>query len=266
MKIISFTDIFKMKFSISDISVIYQTNLWTRCAHPSGRVFNGFLLFDRGECSIEWGDGDLHCAEGALVYLPTGSHHSVTAPERSLGFYRINFTMTDLSDGKRCVFSDSPRLISRETPKSIYTLADGMKRYTLSESGYLKNLSALSELLDYMKHMIVKEDTRRIGSVIHYVESSYTENIDVDELARMSYLSEAHLFRLFKKETGMSPVEYRNSLRIKKAQELLFDEECSIGEISSLVGFESACYFSRSFKKYTGMSPLEYKRKYVRTE
>ena len=262
MKKINFTDIFKMKISISDISVIYQTNLWTRCSHPTGRVFNGFLLFDKGECSIEWSDGKLVGSDGTLVYLPTGSHHSVTAPERSLGFYRINFTVTDLADGKKCVFSDCPRLISSEAPKNIYTLADGMKRYTLSESGYLKNLSALSELLDYMRHMIVKEDTRRIGSVIRYVESNYAENVDIRDLSSMSYLSEAHLFRLFKKETGMSPVEYRNSLRIKKAQELLLDEECSIGEISSLVGFESACYFSRSFKNHTGMSPMEYRRKY----
>ena len=113
-----------------------------------------------------------------------------------------------------------------------------------------------------MRHMIVKEDTRRIGSVIRYVESNYTENIEVSELSAMSYLSEAHLYRLFKQETGMSPVEYRNSLRIKKAQELLLDNECSIGEISSLVGFESACYFSRSFKKHTGMSPIEYRKRY----
>ena len=262
MKKIDFTDIFKMKISISDISVIYQTNLWTRCAHPTGRVFNGFLLFDRGECSFDWSDGSISASDGTLVYLPSGSRHSVTAPERSLGFYRINFTLTDLSDGRRCVFSDCPRLISSATPKNIYTLADGMKRYTLSESGYLKNLAALSELLDYMRHMIVKEDTRRIGSVIRYVESNYAEGIDVGELAGMSYLSEAHLYRLFKQETGMSPVEYRNSLRIKKAQELLLDEECSIGEISSLVGFESACYFSRSFKSHTGISPMEYRKKY----
>lgn len=263
MKKIELHKISGMRFAISDISVIYQTNLWNVCHHPSGRIYNGFLLFDGGECDVIYGNEQIHIGAGALLYLPTGSTHKVIAPERSLHFYRINFTMTDLSDGEHIVFSDEPILISADTPRSIFSLSAEMCKNTLIENGIFKNLSAMSEILDYMRHVIKKNDSRKISDAIYYVENHYTEDIDVDYLASMSYLSRAQLFRLFKKEVGMSPIEYKNSLRLKKAEELLAFHDCTVSEISELVGFENCCYFSRAFKAHTGLSPLEYRKKNI---
>ena len=126
MKRVEFQKISSVRFALSDISVIYQTNSWSVCHHPDGRIYNGFLLFDGGECDIVFGTERLHIGAGALVYLPTGSTHRVIAPERSLHFYRINFVMTDLSDGERIVFSDEPILISEDTPKSLFSLSKEM--------------------------------------------------------------------------------------------------------------------------------------------
>ena len=263
MKKIELQKISKIRFARSDISVIYQTNLWNVCQHPSGRIYNGFLLFEYGECDIIFGDKSLHINPGALVYLPSGSRHKVVAPERSLHFYRINFTVTDLSDGEKTVFSDEPTLVCAEAPKSIFTTAEQMRRNTLTEDGVFKNISAAAEILDYMHHTVKKNDSRKVSSAIYYLENHYTEDIDVEYLAKISYLSRAQLFRLFKKEIGMSPIEYKNVLRIKKAEQLLSLKECSISEISELVGFENACYFSRIFKDYTGMSPIEYRNKNI---
>ena len=83
MKKIELHKISGMRFAISDISVIYQTNLWNVCHHPGGRIYNGFLLFDGGECDVISGKEQIHVGAGALLYLPTGSTHKVIAPERS---------------------------------------------------------------------------------------------------------------------------------------------------------------------------------------
>ncbi len=259
MKIIPFSDIFKTKFALTDISAIYQTNNWSLCDNSSGRIMNGFLLLSEGACLYRWRNSEAKLRKGALIYLPRGSKHTVRAPERSLNFYRINFTMTDLCDREETVFSDAPVLITENATKSIFNLCEDMRRATLSESGAFRRLALLAELLDYIRHTMKKSEGR-VAPAIEYVESHYAEDVDVMELAEMCYMSEAHLFRLFKSETGMSPIEYKNSLRIRKAEELLLDRECSISEISTMLGFESPCYFSRIFKRLTGQSPLNFRR------
>ena len=263
MKHVSLPEIFDMRFSLSDISTIYQTNAWSVCHHPDGRLYNGFLLFDSGECSIISGGEEIKVTPGTLVYLPTGSTHRVVAKERSLHFYRINFIMTDLEDGERIVFSRGPLVITENVPRQIFTLAEQMCSFTLVERGLLKNISHLSELLDFACGSLIKSDRGRIGAAVRYVEEHYTEDIDVEYLASLCYISVAHLFRLFGREVGMSPVKYKNYLRIKKAEELLLDKECSVAEVAELVGFESCPYFSRTFKEISSYSPLEYRRKYL---
>lgn len=262
MKILNLSDALKKRYALCDISVIYQTNMWSVCTHPSGRIYNGFLLFDSGEGSIEWSGGKIDITPGLLVYLPSGSRHRTSAKYHSLHFYRINFVMSDIADGEKIVFSDRPVAISYDAPKNLYSIAEGMCRDTLSESSSLKSLSAMAQILEYMNHIEKKSDKRRVADAISYIDDHYTEDISVSELAKMCFLSEAQLFRLFKREVGMPPVDYKNHLRIKKAQELLLGRECSIGEISTLVGFENPCYFSRCFKRITGMSAAEYRNKY----
>ncbi len=260
MKTVAFSDIFTMKLAFTDISVIYQTNNWSVCNNTDGRKMNGFLLVDRGCCKYIWQNGKAELQRGALIYLPKGSRHLVEAEERSLNFYRINFTITDLADGEEVVLCEEPWPVMKDASKGVFGICEDMLRATLSEGGTFRSLSLLAELLDLVGHTVKRSFNGRIGAAIEYIEGHYTEEADIAELASMCYISEAHLFRLFKSEIGMSPVEYKNALRIRKAEELLLDRECSITEISTLLGFENACYFSRVFKKIIGMSPLEYRK------
>ena len=64
----------------------------------------------------------------------------------------------------------------------------------------------------------------------------------------------------------MTPVAYRNKLRIEQAKKLLADNELSIGGISRLIGFENIYYFDRLFKKYTGMTPTDYRNILFRSD
>ena len=71
-----------------------------------------------------------------------------------------------------------------------------------------------------------------------------------------------HLRRLFRKETGMSMLEYLTELRINHAKRLLSENHrlhYSIAEIGAMCGFYDISYFSRVFKKKTGVAPSEYK-------
>lgn len=260
MKIVSFSDITKYSYAITEISVIRQTNRWSFLSSGKGRIFNGFLLVNSGECDYNWNGGAQVFSHGDLLYLPTGSVHTARVPEHTFDFYRINYRLIDLYDREEIVCSDGPMLISKDTPKRIYELTEDMRKTTLLSGTELKNTSMLCEILDYVLGVQSAAASSRIDAAMKYINDHYTEEIDISYLAAMSFISESHLFRLFKSEIGMTPVEYKNSLRMKRAKKLLCDPECGISEIAEMLGFENACYFTRLFKRNVGMSPIKYRQ------
>ena len=259
MKTVGIKDILDKKYGITDIAVIKQTNLWSNFSLPEGRIYNGFLLILSGECTYSWAGGGARLRSGDLIYLPKGSRHTVTAPERSIEFYRINFSMNDVSDGEEIVFSQLPQLICRDTPKNLFDICEELRRATLIPGAGFRRLSLVAQILDFVFRTVDRTNLGRLGSALEYINNHYTEEIEVSELAERCFMSEAHLFRLFKKDVGMSPIEYKNHLRIRKAETLLLDPDLGIGEIAALLGFENACYFSRLFKNQTGISPMRYR-------
>lgn len=102
-----------------------------------------------------------------------------------------------------------------------------------------------------------KNDTS-INKGILYIENNYINEINVDEIAKMCFISPATFRRKFKLITGMSPVEYKNMLKIKKASELLKTGEFSVSEAAKEVCIEDIYYFSKMFKKYMGETALDF--------
>ncbi len=101
-----------------------------------------------------------------------------------------------------------------------------------------------------------------IAPAINSIERSPQNNLSIDELAHRCNLSQTRLRQLFKDYTGgMNPVEYRNSLRITKAKELLLSLEnsYSMESIAEMLGFYDASYFIKTFLKLTGMTPKEFR-------
>ena len=81
------------------------------------------------------------------------------------------------------------------------------------------------------------------------------KKIDINELAKMCYTSPSTFRRKFKKATGMSPIEYKNKLKIIKASELLKTGEYSVKEAAKEVNIEDIYYFSKMFKKHMNTTP-----------
>lgn len=102
-----------------------------------------------------------------------------------------------------------------------------------------------------------KNDTS-ISKGILYIENNYMNDIDIDKIAKMCFTSPATFRRKFKKITGMSPVEYKNMLKIKKASELLKTGAFSVSEVAKEVNIEDIYYFSKMFKKYMGETALDF--------
>jgi len=74
------------------------------------------------------------------------------------------------------------------------------------------------------------------------------------------FLNENYFCRLFKKELGISFVDYVGKIRLEKALELLRNSTIKIKDISKNVGFSNPHYFGIWFKENTGLTPSQYRK------
>lgn len=93
-------------------------------------------------------------------------------------------------------------------------------------------------------------------------ENIPNELFGIPQFSESLNVSRGTLLYKIKAWTGMSPMEWVRSMRLKKAAMLLRRGSYRISEISVHVGFRSPYYFSKCFKKFYGISPREYARRF----
>ena len=101
----------------------------------------------------------------------------------------------------------------------------------------------------------------RIQKILLYIKKNITEQIDLDNLAQMNCMSKDHFIRIFKNETGETPMQYITQRKIERAELLLSTETIPVKNIAYSLGFDDHSYFNRLFKKIVGQTPLEYREK-----
>ncbi|SMF65216.1 Response regulator containing CheY-like receiver domain and AraC-type DNA-binding domain [Paenibacillus uliginis N3/975] len=121
-----------------------------------------------------------------------------------------------------------------------------------------------SQLFDTAAAIILtkkEEQDPIISYVMDYIENRVGSDISLDQLAESLNLSAAYLSVYIKEKTGANFSEHFNTVRIRKAKDLLSGNELSIQEISLQLGYSNVTSFNRMFKKMTGMPPGEYRKR-----
>ena len=98
-----------------------------------------------------------------------------------------------------------------------------------------------------------------IAAAQNYMERHYAENINVTELANLGYELVSCFMRRFKKETGLTPMEYLCGIRMKNARKLLKESDLSVSETAKKCGFETEEKFRVRFKETYGVTPEQYR-------
>ena len=101
---------------------------------------------------------------------------------------------------------------------------------------------------------------RQCAAVRHYIEQHYKESITLDLLAEKFSINKYYMAHAFKREYGVSPINYLISCRIREGKRLLSETDLSLSQIAAVLGFSSSSYFSQSFRSAEGMSPTEYRK------
>lgn len=98
-----------------------------------------------------------------------------------------------------------------------------------------------------------------LSKALDYIEKHFTEQIALQDVSEHAFASPFYISRLFKKELGISFVDYLGALRVDNARRLLRETQMRIFEVSERVGIQDAHYFAKLFKKHAGISPTEYR-------
>ncbi len=100
----------------------------------------------------------------------------------------------------------------------------------------------------------------QIRPALDYIRINYAQPMKISAVADSCHMSESHFRRLFEENISMTPVEYLNQVRIKKACELIRKTGSSMEEVALRVGFTTTSTFNRNFKRVTGLSPYQWKK------
>ena len=216
--------------------------------------------------------------ERDIMLIPAGKIHNLKArPGRRF----ILLCDNRLIDGVpaltelRPVIAE-PLVINEDSGSEIrYSLGKLMEEiYTLyfgfgALSGiyvYMKLLSLFTYIREYQLSRFRLDDSDKYSDTIHmifdYIEKNYMYDISLEGLSEIAGYSSCHFSRIFKKYSGTTFINFLNKRRISAAELLLLEENASVTDAASRVGFSSLTTFNRVFKELNGCTPSEFKKLY----
>lgn len=101
-----------------------------------------------------------------------------------------------------------------------------------------------------------------VMSIIKRMEDIKYISLGVKELLSDSHYSHGHIIRKFRAETGKTPSQYFNDIKLRYAKTLLETTNLSILDISLEIGFSSVGHFGKTFKKIYEITPSQYRKKW----
>lgn len=99
-----------------------------------------------------------------------------------------------------------------------------------------------------------------VTQTITYIKEHLGHKFTLSELAEHVNMSDYYFAHIFKRETGISPIEYASQTKINYAKSILKTSETSISEITDMLGYSSNASFINAFKKRVGKSPARFRK------
>jgi AraC-like DNA-binding protein len=129
--------------------------------------------------------------------------------------------------------------------------------WLLSELYRHYNRIAVMDEAEITEHKGLK---KFVSDVVQYISEHYYEDITLSKLAKKFCINPSYLSREFKKNLGITIIEFITVRRIFKAKILLERSDLPITEIASQLGFNNITHFNWTFKKIVGISPSKYRK------
>ena len=207
---------------------------------------------------------------GDLIFIPSGLVHQTNYKKEVHSRYLINcgedYIPMEIAEelfSKHCIFRNP------DTVKEITEIFELIEKESATRGDYSDQIiKCHTHRLFYLiarhktENISSMFENKTVESIVEYIKKNYMHEISLSYVAERHAVSEEHLSRTFKKETGVGFCEFVNSLRLERAAFMLRNEDGkSVSEVAFACGFNDSNYFSYRFKKSYGVAPTCLKRK-----
>lgn len=182
-----------------------------------------------------------------------------------LGIGGIELAMNESSNGQFCILDHF------ESAEISSCLRNILREMELKNTGYEDICQSYMEILiiRLMRNTAMTVQTepqvisgnRQCAAIKHYIDLHFKEALTLEQLSEEAHINKYYLSHAFKREYGISPINYMISRRIDESKYLLTETDLSLSQIAQLLGFSSLSYFSQVFRKVHGTSPLEFRQR-----
>lgn len=208
---------------------------------------------------------------GDIVYFPAGTKRAMRSNGGTLTFRSINFRYSFIFNHS-FEWSMEQHNLKFEFVKSVsdkllltrmkHLFIQIQKHYVARQYNSAFHMryyatELISLLLTNNRENMSFSEQNMVDNSIKYMSDHFSKKITLNELAQISGNSISYYGKIFKKVTGMTPIEYLLLIRITYAKKLL-ENGISVIKTAEMCGFSTLYYFSRTFKNKENISPREY--------
>lgn len=229
------------------------------------RPTHNVAILTHGRGIMREGERTVEVKAGEILFVPKYARYtSRWLGDPDIRFQTIHFDYTWQNDplrGKRIPVQKLPLPVTEDIAADYAFLYEHQSDAGADAFAGVSRFFGLCHKLFARFEYEPLDESRSIQPALDCIERNYRQNIRVRDLAALCCLSESRFYTCFKKETGVSPIQYKNILSIQHAMyALVADPGRSIEALSAEYGFESPVYFRRLFKSITGTTPTQYRR------
>lgn len=117
-----------------------------------------------------------------------------------------------------------------------------------------------SQTMNALNNSSSQLENTALQQIVSFIRERLSDRLTLDQLTNMACMSKTSFYRFFKRELGISPIEFIMNERLKVAKSLLKDSSLQINEVAYASGFDDSNYFNRVFKKMEGITPKQYQQ------
>lgn len=241
---------------------------WHSVPHTHNHVELFYIIGGKGQFLI---NDDLYPVNTnhLVIINPNVIHTEVSLNAQPLeyivlGIDGIELSINDTTNGQFCILDHFESVDISSCLRNI------LREMEMKQPGYEDVCQAFMEILiirlmrstglSVPNGIPSVSSHRQCAAIRRYIDLHFKESLTLDLLAEEAHMNKHYLSHAFKREYGISPINYMISRRIEESKYLLTETDLSLSQISQLLGFSSLSYFSQVFRKSQSIPPIEYRQ------